>query len=328
MKKIFPIITLREGFEKGYDSDYIKRVIHIQKKDFSDQFERYPLPVREGVEREEVKISTEIMHTFAANILKEKVLKKLRSVAERHGIPMIVLKGMFLIENLYGDYSGVHDMCDIDVLLQKKDFHSSMDLFAEIGNVGLWNRQRPLYSRIYHEYPVKVDNVLVEIHRGQNPFDLFKMRYSDFFDGVNFEDDRFVSLEHMICFYLIHDFNDGLSMLTFKRAAKMFVLLHNADIPTLHELCHRYGIFHLLELYECILGEVFSDFKKSTSSDGKKFHKHLKRGSFPSVFKWDRGEIMFKISVFRCQFFKKALPNMLTFLPDLFLARISRSPKS
>lgn len=93
-------------------------------------------------------------------------LNKLLAVLNSHGIPLILLKGIYLAKAVYGDI-GLREMNDIDVLARPEDLDRIVSIMTKMGYRSL--QDQPIHSgitiRTHHHLPRMVkENTGVEIH--------------------------------------------------------------------------------------------------------------------------------------------------------------------
>jgi hypothetical protein len=105
--------------------------------------------------------------TAAINMRIYAELRKILEALKGKGIDVIVLKGAFLAETVYGDI-GLRSMGDIDLLVKKEDLSRTDKIMTHLGYVASTShRSREWYAENHHHLPPyyqSENGVKVEIH--------------------------------------------------------------------------------------------------------------------------------------------------------------------
>jgi len=98
-------------------------------------------------------------------------LRSLLGCLRSAGIQVIVLKGAFLAEAVYGDIA-LRPMCDIDLMVPKDDLSKAQTILIANGGVLQQRGDIELFrvERHHHVAPVVVGNLFVELHWTITPF--------------------------------------------------------------------------------------------------------------------------------------------------------------
>jgi hypothetical protein len=84
-----------------------------------------------GIPQKE-KLHQAYFSTAAQNMLTLHYSESILTALHKSGIPTAVLKGVFLLENVYGDI-GARSMSDIDLLVKKQDLPKCLEIMQELG---------------------------------------------------------------------------------------------------------------------------------------------------------------------------------------------------
>ncbi|HOW51064.1 MAG TPA: nucleotidyltransferase family protein [bacterium] len=269
-------------------------------------------------------LSLRYQHNLAANLMKEKVFFSVVKRLNDHGITDIApLKGILWLQTLYRDISGVRTMCDVDILLRKKDYSPSRRILAPIARVHGSQSRRPILNALFHEYSAVIGDTLVEIHRGQHPMDLFSVDYDDLFlhavpceeRGLRY---RKISPEHALIFSLIHDLSAGFAypFVSWRHLAEMRLLLAHVSLTAVRDLAVRYDMEELLDLYLFLLYTLFEEPGLTTDQFRiRPWFAGIIKGRDPQPFRFDKGDRLFKLILFRRTLSRFLLPRIIA-LPD------------
>lgn len=308
-----PVLKFREDFLNGYDDLFVKQLICLQKDRFKDDFLCYPDDVQKKIADEEAELKKFYTAVTGQNVIMEHAYDLVKAELNKNGIKDVVpLKGVYLLKTIFNPYPGLRRMCDVDILVRKEDYERSKEILDKKFDVGVRDEKRPLYSRIFSDYPVMVRDTLVEVHRGRGVWDLFKINYNDFFEAG---EGNLPSPEYMTAFYLLHDLSDGLNSfqpLNYRKIVTLYLLLANLELSKLEELLRKYRMIELLDIYLFLLHEVFKDVrfeKRENFITGR-----IVKGKGNNLFEFSHGETMFKLLVFRKTIFRKVLPKVITSL--------------
>ncbi len=326
-RMFIPDLSFNDSFENGYKNPFVSQLLIVQKETSPDIFDMYPKPVKQYIVSSEMKLRKEYKKNEISNMIREKYLSEVTAVLHSKNIDSVPLKGVWLLHTLFKDYTGLRKMSDIDILVKKKDFASSGNCLASIGTVqGLFNKKR-CYSSLSHEFSLLYKSAVVEIHRGQSALDLFAVHYEDFFENGTTITDRYgtrlfvPSVEMMTLFYLFHDVSDGIhgfQPMTYEKMARMLLLIKSCDYDNLLSLLNKYKIKHMLSLYEEIFSVVFRSYKKTGNS------LFIPTGQPHAPLRFQYGEYMFKLLVFRRESIKKVVPKMFCAPIDAMYNLITR----
>ena len=311
-----PLLLFNDNFKDGYEDVFVRLLLKLQMETSPDDFSKYPSEIQDDIKNDLSEISNQYTMIMANNMIRERVFDRVADHLLKNGIKeFLPLKGTYLLKTFFKDHTGLRWMCDVDILVRKEDYFKSKEVLEKTGNVGVRLKDRPIYSKIFSDYPVHINGTLVEIHRGKGAVDLFKIKYSDFFEAaVN----NIVPPEYMAVFYLLHDMSDGLATyqpLNFRKVVTMYILMNNVDMEKMMDLTKKYGMKELLDIYMFLLDEVFAGHKRFNPSP-MFITRRIEKGDGHALFKFKYGDTFFKFFVFRKTLLRKTLPSLLTRIPE------------
>ncbi len=119
--------------------------------------------------------------TTAFNLLLEARLRPLLRALAEHQVPTLALKGVALVETVYGD-PGRRPMGDADLLVPAEHWQEALVAVRQAGGKIEWSRQRPLTARRFHEVHVDVGQAVVDLHRQVHDPRLFAVDHDGLFE--------------------------------------------------------------------------------------------------------------------------------------------------
>lgn len=253
-EKIFPQFKLRSEFKDLEKEPYFRMVSSAGKHD------------------EELR--TLSLNNEASNLLKYRVFKDFILLLQKNGFNnFIPLKGSWLFNTLFSDFTGLRTMADIDLLFSEDEFRQIPSFLKKNPELYVKTKGSPFLRSLFaEEQSVIVDSILVEMHsditlvRNSSLMKEMFNESSEFenSDGLKF---RVPSIEHGLMLMLLHDYSrEDFADLTVKRLLEFYVVLYNCDMKKVLETASRHGLSKMLDCHLFMLYAMMEEpfFERSS----------------------------------------------------------------
>lgn len=113
-------------------------------------------------------------------LLLEARLRPILDALARQGVPVLALKGVALVERVYGD-PGSRPMGDADLLVPAAHWPQALEAIRQAGGKIGWSPGRPLTARRFHEVHIDAGRVVIDLHRQVHDPRLFAVDHEGLF---------------------------------------------------------------------------------------------------------------------------------------------------